>query len=111
MGELKYLTGGQNKNKNLFWNRIFVQDVKLDHHIHWRQPLGSQSQPVSCVTKSNSTLLAGISGQRGKSMHLSGAQQSGIYRVVQKNVPVRFLGTRFTNAISCFGPGPQEPYL
>jgi hypothetical protein len=26
---------------------------------------------------------------------------------VQKNV--RLLGTRFTNAISCFEPGPQEP--
>jgi hypothetical protein len=23
---------------------------------------------------------------------------------------VRILGTRFTNAISCFKPGPQEPY-
>jgi hypothetical protein len=22
MGELKYLSGGQNKNKNLFWNKI-----------------------------------------------------------------------------------------
>jgi hypothetical protein len=22
MGELKYLSGGQNKNKNLFWNQI-----------------------------------------------------------------------------------------
>jgi hypothetical protein len=27
-----------------------------------------------------------------------------------KNVPVRILGTRFTNAISSFVPGPQEPY-
>jgi hypothetical protein len=23
MGELKYLSGGQNKNKNLLWNKIF----------------------------------------------------------------------------------------
>jgi hypothetical protein len=25
-----------------------------------------------------------------------------------KNVPVRLLGTRFTNPISCFEPGPQD---
>jgi hypothetical protein len=24
--------------------------------------------------------------------------------------PVRFMGTRLTNAISCFDPGPHEPY-
>jgi hypothetical protein len=30
--------------------------------------------------------------------------------VYQKNVLVRLLGTRFTNAISCFKSGPQEPY-
>jgi hypothetical protein len=29
---------------------------------------------------------------------------------VSKNVSVRLLGTRFTNAIDCFEPGPQEPY-
>jgi hypothetical protein len=27
-----------------------------------------------------------------------------------KNCPVRLLGTRFTNAISCFETGPQESY-
>jgi hypothetical protein len=29
---------------------------------------------------------------------------------VSQNVPVRLLGPRFTNAISCFKPGPQESY-
>jgi hypothetical protein len=24
MGKLKYLSGGQNKNKNLFWNKILL---------------------------------------------------------------------------------------
>jgi hypothetical protein len=33
-----------------------------------------------------------------------------VYWLFQKNVPIRLLGTRFTNAISCFRPGPQEPY-
>jgi hypothetical protein len=29
-----------------------------------------------------------------------------------KNIPLRLLGTTFTNAISCFvEPGPQEPYI
>jgi hypothetical protein len=28
--------------------------------------------------------------------------------MVFKNVPVRLLGTRFTNANSCFKPGPHE---
>jgi hypothetical protein len=30
---------------------------------------------------------------------------------VSKNIPVRFLGTRFTSSISCFEPGPhaQKP--
>jgi hypothetical protein len=32
-----------------------------------------------------------------------------LYGVI-KNVPIRLLGKRFTNAISCFGHGPQEPY-
>jgi hypothetical protein len=27
-----------------------------------------------------------------------------------KNLHVRLLGTRFTNALSCFEPDPQEPY-
>jgi hypothetical protein len=36
-------------------------------------------------------------------------QSMSLYRVF-KNVPVRLLGTRFTNAISCFEPSPQEPY-
>jgi hypothetical protein len=27
-----------------------------------------------------------------------------------KNIPVSLLGTRFTNAMSCFKPGPHEPY-
>jgi hypothetical protein len=27
-----------------------------------------------------------------------------------QGVPLRFLVTRFTNAISCFEPCPQEPY-
>jgi hypothetical protein len=35
----------------------------------------------------------------------------GTYRDrVFRNVPVRLLRTRFTNAISCFEPGPQEHY-
>jgi hypothetical protein len=28
----------------------------------------------------------------------------------KNNVPVRLLGTRFTNAISSFKPGPQETF-
>jgi hypothetical protein len=34
------------------------------------------------------------------------------YQYIQgiSNVPVRLLGTRFSNAISCFEPSPQEPY-
>jgi hypothetical protein len=28
-----------------------------------------------------------------------------------KYIPVRLLETRFTNTISCFEPGPQEPYI
>jgi hypothetical protein len=35
--------------------------------------------------------------------------QSALYRAFQKHVPIRLLGTRFTNAISCFEPGSQEP--
>jgi hypothetical protein len=31
-------------------------------------------------------------------------------QVISKKDPVRLLGTRFTNAISSFKPGPQEPY-
>jgi hypothetical protein len=30
---------------------------------------------------------------------------------VSKNFPVMLLGTRFTNTISCFEPGPQEHYM
>jgi hypothetical protein len=36
--------------------------------------------------------------------------QKTFYRAFQKDVPVRLMGTRFTNAITCFKPGPQEPY-
>jgi hypothetical protein len=30
--------------------------------------------------------------------------------VLKQNVPVSLLGTRFTNAISYYEPGPQDPY-
>jgi hypothetical protein len=36
MGKLKYLSGGQNKNKNLFWNKILFENgpkyIALEHH-------------------------------------------------------------------------------
>jgi hypothetical protein len=37
-------------------------------------------------------------------------QHFSIKKAFPKNVPVRLLGTGFTNAISCFKPGPQEPH-
>jgi hypothetical protein len=39
-----------------------------------------------------------------------GWRGSKVYMGCFKNFPVRLLGTRFTNAITCLEPGPQEPY-
>jgi hypothetical protein len=42
---------------------------------------------------------------------------TGISQVIQctvhfkQNIPLRLLETRFTDAISCFENGPQEPYM
>jgi hypothetical protein len=36
--------------------------------------------------------------------------ETDVQGVSKTNVPVRLLVTRFTNAISCFEPGSQEPY-